>query len=87
MLIQIPDLAPRLRAFGCLLVEESEPLSCVPLLWLRFPLHVMRGIQLLRRPLALPALQRQALTRIHWRMSNKRNILSDPQPMPHWRLS
>ena len=45
------------------------------------------GIQLLRRPLALPALQRQALTRIHWRMSNKRNILSDPQPMPHWRLS
>jgi hypothetical protein len=32
-----------------LLVEDSEPLSCVSLPWRRFPLRVMQGIQLLQR--------------------------------------
>jgi hypothetical protein len=49
VLIQTPGLVPRLRAFGCLLVEDSEPLSCVSLPWRRFPLRVMQGIQLLQR--------------------------------------
>jgi hypothetical protein len=50
-------------------------------------LHVRQTIPLQQQPLAPPALQPRALTRIHWRMFNKRNILSVPQPMPHWHLS
>ena len=47
MLIQTPGLVPRLRAFGCLRVGESEPLSCVPWPCRRFPLHVRQAIPLL----------------------------------------
>ena len=82
-----PGLVPRLRAFGRLPVGESELLSCVPLPCLRFRLRVRQMIPLLLQPLAPPALQRRVLTRIHWRMFNKPNILSVPQPMPHWHLS
>jgi hypothetical protein len=33
------------------------------------------------------SLARLALIHIHWRMFNKRNMLSVPQLMPHWHLS
>src|SRR5262245_26866807 len=87
MLIQTPGLVPRLRAFGCLLVGASEPLSCVPLLWRRMPPHVRSARLLQLPPLAPPALRGRAPTRIPWRMFIRQSTLSVQRPMPHWRLS
>src|SRR5262245_35191947 len=49
---------------GGLPLGESALLGCVPLPWKRMPPHVRSAMGLRLPPLAPPALQRRALTRI-----------------------
>ncbi len=72
--MQTPALALPLRAFECLLVEESGLPSCGPLPWQRFLLHMTLEIQQRQRLPAPQAWRHPVPIRIHWWMFNKQSI-------------